>query len=124
MVLWVERDGRVLLVRRSADEGLLDDLWELPWFEVGKPERLGLRYGRAFTLGRQVGRCRHTITFRRISAVVVEAQCRGTPAGGVWLPIEKISEIATSSLVLKVREIALGRDGLAPVIGSGSRAPR
>lgn len=123
-VVWVERAGRVLLVRRSSDEGLLDGLWELPWCEGRAEESLRCRYGVDIRIGRVVGRCRHAITFRRISAVVVEAESCGAPAAGVWWPIEQIDGIATSSLVLKVKSLVLGARARGAVIDPRSKAPR
>jgi A/G-specific adenine glycosylase len=123
-VVWVERDGRVLLIRRAEEGGLLDRLWELPWCELGKPEGLDRRYGTPFAVGRSIGRCSHTITFRRISAALVEGECAGTPEGGVWFPIEELPQVATSSLVLKLRRLVLARRRPVPVIGSSSRGPR
>jgi len=79
----VERDGRLLLVRRPEGR-LLGRLWELP--QTGLDEKgdaatlaaaLRERHGLAVELGALVVRARHAVTFRRIELLGYRARLRG-----------------------------------------------
>ena len=136
LVAVVARGSRVLLFRRGEDERLLAGTWELPWIETtageaeaavaGAADSLGERYGGQFVLGEELGRVRHAITTRRLTATVCRARCDGegaipgcavpgcaVPEGGVaegrearWVERSEIATLATSSLVAKALALA------------------
>jgi len=119
VLLRVERDGRVLLVRRADDAELLAGTWELPWVEGGArgaAARLARRYGVRFVLGAKLGAVRHAITTRRIVATVRRGALAGADATEVcegregraarWATRDEIRSLPVSSLVTKA--LALG----------------
>jgi A/G-specific adenine glycosylase len=116
VMLRVECDGRVLLLRRADDEELLAGTWELPWVEGGArgaAARLARRYGVRFALGEDLGSVRHAITTRRIVATVRRAALLNGGAVTVaeqrearWATRGEIATLPVSSLVRKA--LALG----------------
>ncbi|HEX2644407.1 MAG TPA: A/G-specific adenine glycosylase [Thermoanaerobaculia bacterium] len=103
--------GGVLLFRRPEESVLLAGTWELPWVEEGPDPAAALaaRYGGSWTLGPEVGRVRHGITFRDIEVVVyratlapggTEVRDSGLEAG--WFGERERAALPLSSLVGKV----------------------
>ncbi len=125
----VERDARVLLIRRPDDSELLAGTWEFPWAPAGKDggieQSLAERFGGNWQIDRRLGRVRHAITHRALEVEVV----RGSVAGGEaiaqgiesgWFTAEEIERLASSSLVGKILRCA-GAAGTSTAADSGSR---
>ena len=125
LVAVVERGEKVLLFRRPDDRTLLAGTWELPWVtlerngapEPGPPEEaLASRYGGVWTLGPQIGRARHGITYRDLEVAVHRAalswggEVRESAAAG-WFDEAGRARLPLSSLVGKA---------LAALAGSGA----
>jgi A/G-specific adenine glycosylase len=107
----VRRDGRLLLFRRSEDEGQLAGMWELPWSDEGPQAAaradLARRYGGRWRLRGSRGRVRHAITDRLYEIEVMEADveheavvAEAREAG--WFGPGEIENLAVSSQVRKV----------------------
>jgi adenine-specific DNA glycosylase len=107
----VERDGRVLLVRRGAGR-LMGRMWEVPQTSL---EAQGLRdlvreleerHGLQVTPGPLVARGRHAITFRRIRLEAYRARLRREPPADTerfrWVTPAEIAGLPVSSLTRKV----------------------
>lgn len=87
-VLVVEKNGRVLLWQRAADDRRLAGFWELP-------ERLdGLE-------GQPVGRFRHSIVNHDYTFEVRTASLSRAPRGHRWWPEARLSEIPLSTTAKK-----------------------
>jgi A/G-specific adenine glycosylase len=107
----VERDGRILLVRREEGR-LMGRMWEVPQTGLesrGLPDlvrEVKERHGLELLPGALVGRARHTITFRRIRVEVYRARLRGEVPGDperyLWATAEALSDLPISSLTRKV----------------------
>ena len=132
----VERDGRVLLVRRPEGR-LMGRMWEVPQtsllsrgLEDLEPE-LAERHGLRVAAGPLLARVRHAITFRRIRVDVHAARLRREPADDAeryaWVR-PQVVELPVSSLTRKIlraldrRQMPLPLDG-APA-GGRARASR
>ncbi|MBI4425430.1 MAG: A/G-specific adenine glycosylase [Elusimicrobia bacterium] len=97
--LWIEREGRVLLWRRSGAERFLPGHWALP-------EQRHL--GRAATIGESLGRVRHTITHHRIVVDVRSAALsRPAPKPARWVPRAEVADRLVSSLWRKAAALRL-----------------
>jgi A/G-specific adenine glycosylase len=107
----VERDGRVLLVRRSEGK-LMGRMWEVPQTSL---ESRGLRdlarellerHGLDLAPGPLVARGRHAITFRRIRLEAYRARLRREPPPDPerfrWASPAEIGTLPVSSLTRKV----------------------
>jgi A/G-specific adenine glycosylase len=111
----IERDGRILLVRRASGR-LLGRMWEIPQTSLesrGYPDlvsELKERAGLDVAPGSLVARTRHAITYRRIRVEVYEASLRGrAPANAdryFWARPHEVATLATSSLTRKVLRAA------------------
>jgi A/G-specific adenine glycosylase len=112
----VERNGRVLLVRREEGR-LMGRMWEIPQTSLesaGLPDlarELKRRHGLEVTPGPLLGRARHAITFRRIQVEAYRARLRREPpadaARFLWATPAEIRGLAVSSMTQKVlRELA------------------
>ena len=107
----VERQGRILLVRR-AEGRLLGRMWEVPQTSLesrGLPDlvaELRERHGLDVRPGRLRARARHAITFRRIRVEAYEArparQPPVDPERYVWARPSEIGDLPVSSLTRKV----------------------
>ena len=92
--LWIEKDGTVLLWKRTAQERLLKNLWCLP--EAGRVPAV---------VGAKIGSVSHTITHH---ALTVELRASALAGGSVlppeakWVPRSKIRDYLVSSLWLKL----------------------
>jgi A/G-specific adenine glycosylase len=130
LVAVAERDGRVLLFRRSEESALLAGTWELPWVDAESSEAerdLAAKYGGRWQLGPAAGRVRHTVTFRALAANVHSVRLGseeplrpGVTAG--WFDAEERAALPLSALVWK----ALARVRPAadqPASRSASRRP-
>lgn len=82
LVAVVESAGRLLLVRRGAQEQVMPGLWELPTVPAGEGAAAALaeRFGGAWRLGAPLARLRHGITFRALRVEVVAARLEGGDA--------------------------------------------
>ncbi len=92
--LWIEKNGKVLLWRRSDDERLLKNLWGLP--EAGRL---------AATPGRLLSRATHSITHHALNVELRQAsldQCALPPSETKWVPRNEINDYLISSLWLKL----------------------
>jgi len=105
---FIERDGRILLRRRS-DSGLLAGLWEIPGGERRPRETprgslLRELDGLDARIAAAVGVVRHSITDRNIRAPVYRCALAGaaprSPAWR-WFAIEAVNRLPLSSLSLK-----------------------
>ncbi len=87
IVAFVEREGRLLLFRRSRTAGQLAGLWECPGVQVGEAEvrpeaLLAERFGGAWSLDRELVRLTHAITTRTF-AIEVRRASFAVEAGAV-----------------------------------------
>jgi adenine-specific DNA glycosylase len=107
----VEKDGRVLLVRR-AEGRLMGRMWEVPQTSLESQglrdlaRELRERHGLDLSPGPLVGRARHAITFRRIRLEAYRAQLRREPAPDadrfLWATPQEIAALPVSSMTRKV----------------------
>ncbi len=92
--LWIERNGQVLLWKRSARERLLKNLWGLP--EVGRVTA---------TAGRLLARASHTITHHALDVELHAGALASDallPPEADWTPRSRLKERLVSSLWLKL----------------------
>lgn len=90
--LWIEKDGKVLLWKRSDKERLLKNLWGLP--EAGRVRA---------TVGKKVSSAAHSITHHALSVELREAVLDGEfPPDAKWVPRNAIHDYLVSSLWLKL----------------------
>jgi A/G-specific adenine glycosylase len=115
----IERDGRVLLVRRGEGR-LLGRMWELPQTSLeskGFPDltrELSERHGLETSPGPLVVRARHAITFRRIRLEGYRTRLRRPPPSDpdrfLWATPQQVAEIPVSSMTRKLlRGLATGQ---------------
>jgi A/G-specific adenine glycosylase len=107
----VERDGRVLLVRREEGR-LMGRLWEIPQTSLesqGLPDlvrELRQRHGLEVQTGPLLTQARHAITFRRIHVEAYRARLRreppADPARFLWATPSEIRELPVSSMTQKI----------------------
>ncbi len=96
--LWIEKDGKVLLWKRSPSERFLKDHWGLP-----EARHLKTKPGKLLRAER------HTITHHKIGIALHEAQAPKTlPPEAVWVPRKRLDEFLVSSLWLKCAREHLG----------------
>jgi A/G-specific adenine glycosylase len=91
--LWIEKDGKILLWKRSEKERLLKNLW-------GLPEESRLPAVRV----KKRGAVSHTITHHALSVALFEAVLddgAALPPEAKWVPRGKIRDYLVSSLWLK-----------------------
>jgi len=91
--LWIEKNGKVLLWRRSDKERLLKNLWGLP--EAGRV---------AAKPGRRISSTTHSITHHALSVELKEAVLGSAapPPEAKWVPRGEIRDYLVSSLWLKL----------------------
>jgi A/G-specific adenine glycosylase len=92
--LWIVRDGKLLIWRRSEKERLLKNLWGLP--EAGRVPAAA---------GAKVGATGHTITHHALTVELREAaldEGAALPAETKWVPLAKAKDYLVSSLWLKL----------------------
>lgn len=90
--LWIEKDGKVLLWRRSSQERLLKNLWGLP-----EANRL------AADAGRRLASATHSITHHALTVELKEAALtKAAPAAAKWVPRGEVGDYLVSSLWLKL----------------------
>jgi A/G-specific adenine glycosylase len=108
LVAVVEREGGVLLFRRSDDRALLAGIWELPWTNLEPAPEAGLaeRYGGRWSLGPRVGGVRHSITYRDLELEVHRAEVVKPQGTWGWFGERERAEMPLSSLVKKVLKAA------------------
>jgi A/G-specific adenine glycosylase len=118
-----DEGGAVLLFRRPEESTVLAGTWELPWVEAPRTDRegpasptklerlLAKRYGGSWSVGPEVARVRHGITFRDIEVGVhPAAMTRGPVREGVeagWFGERERAALPLSSLVGKILGKAL-----------------
>ncbi len=123
---YVEREGRVLLVRRR-EGALLGRFWEVPQTSLESRGRDDLehelreRHGLDVVAGALLGQARHAITFRRIRAEAYAARLRREPLADpdrfTWAGPEDLSRLPMSSLTRKIIRVA---DSRQPPLRLGS----
>ncbi len=109
-VVVAERQGSVLLFKRSSNEALMAGLWELPTIPLHTKETmeqsLAATYGGAWSIGSLEQVVRHSITHRSLQLVVH----RGTFTAGdsvaegpeaTWADARARENLALSSMVAK-----------------------
>jgi len=124
---WLQRGGRVLMVRRPS-EGLLGGMWDLPGGELAADDddaaalarHLDARLGfRDLTL-EPVGEVEHVFTHRHLRLSVFRGSA---PAGRTrrrgfdahrWLAPERLAELATATVTRKALALASRERGLTP----------
>jgi A/G-specific adenine glycosylase len=107
----VERDGKLLLVRRP-EARLMGRMWELPQTSLesqGKSDlvaELRLRHGLEIVPGPLVVEARHAITFRRIRLEAYRCRLKRAPAPDperfAWATPAEVGALAVSSMTQKV----------------------
>jgi A/G-specific adenine glycosylase len=107
----VERNGRLLLVRR-AEARLLGRMWEVPQTSLesrGLPDlehELRERYGLRVEAGALRVRARHAITYRRIRVEGYSARLRGQPPADEeryrWTTAQEVAALPVSSMTRKL----------------------
>jgi A/G-specific adenine glycosylase len=117
----VERDGRLLLVRRPESR-LMGRMWELPQTSLESKGRDDLvrelqeRHGLDVVPGALVVEARHAITFRRIRLEAYRARLRHDvprdPERFAWVTPAEAAQLPTSSMTRKVLR-GLGRSQLS-----------
>ncbi len=86
--LWIEKEGKVLLWRRGAEEPLLRGFWGLP-----ESRRLQSRPGRLLR------KASHSITHHRLGVEVRESALHGPPPPQArWVPKNRLGDYLVSSL--------------------------
>jgi len=111
----VEKDGRVLLVRR-AEGRLMGRMWELPQTALdsrGRPDlakEVKMRHGLDLVQGPLAARARHAITFRRIRVEAYRARVRRPvpedPERFLWATPAEVAALPVSSMTRKVLDSA------------------
>jgi A/G-specific adenine glycosylase len=116
-------DGRAVLVLRGLDEGLLPDLWNFPAAFGSSPaaarSSLNAKLATlgAGSLGPELGRLRHTVTFRNIQVRVYSADLKDMPRQEAqWLALSRFSHAAVSQLSRKIA-------ALIPIPSQASQTP-
>jgi A/G-specific adenine glycosylase len=92
--LWIEKNGKVLLWRRSEKERLLKNLWGLP--EAGRV---------AASPGRRIASTAHSITHHALIVELIEGSLKNAaalPPEAKWVARGKIKDYLVSSLWLKL----------------------
>jgi adenine-specific DNA glycosylase len=107
----VEKDGRVLLVRRPQGR-LLGGMWEVPQTSLesrGLPDlaaELEERHGLRVVPGALAVRARHAITFRRITLEGYRARLKppvpSDPERFLWARPDEVAGLAVSSSTRKL----------------------
>jgi A/G-specific adenine glycosylase len=107
----VERDGRVLLVKRPEGR-LLGRMWEVPQTRLDAPgppdlaRELEERYGLRIAPGPLLVRARHAITFRRIVLEGYRARLHGRPPTDperfLWVSPREVASLPVSSMTRKL----------------------
>lgn len=97
---WIERDGKVLLVRRP-DKGLLGGMRALP-SDLGEDS--------AFESGAPLGQVRHVFTHfsltMNVFAACLDSGCV-LPPGGEWWPLERIDTAGLPTVFAKAARRAM-----------------
>jgi A/G-specific adenine glycosylase len=96
--LWIVRDGKLLIWRRSEKERLLKNLWGLP--EGGRLPA---------AVGSKIGAVSHTITHHALTVELREAaldDAAELPTEAKWVPLSKARDYLVSSLWLKFLKAA------------------
>jgi len=122
----IERQGRVLLVRRREGR-LLGRLWEVPQTSLdggAAPQLAGeleARHGLRVALGAPFGQSRHAITHRRVRIEAVSARLLAEPppdsARFRWVRWSELEALPISSMTRKI----LSSAGAAPAQGRPAR---
>jgi A/G-specific adenine glycosylase len=137
---WLERGGRVLLVRRPPG-GLLGGLWELPGVELARGDddeaalrkALQTRTGLSIDVLEAAGHVEHVFTHRRLRLALFRAKAptaRVQLDGYVahrWCARDEVDEIAESRLLRKAAARATAAGGVAvraPGTAAGARTRR
>ncbi|HEY7210367.1 MAG TPA: A/G-specific adenine glycosylase [Bryobacteraceae bacterium] len=95
-LLWIERDGSILLWQRPAGARLMPGFWELPEREQ-LPEAV---------LSDKVGEFRHAITYHDYRCEVYRAEAPVDCAECRWTPLHTLPALPLSTLVRKARRLA------------------
>ena len=115
---YVEREGRVLLVRRR-EGALMGRFWEVPQTSLASRGRDDLErelretHGLEVVAGALLGQARHAITFRRIRAEAYAARLRREPVADpdrfTWAGPDDLAPLPMSSLTRKIIRAAENR---------------
>jgi len=107
----VERDGRVLLVRR-AEGRLMGRMWEVPQTSLEArgladlARELLVRHDLAVVPGALLARARHAVTFRRIRVEAYRARLRRQPRSDPeryrWVTPAELASLPVSSMTRKI----------------------
>ena len=136
----VERDGRILLLRRPPAPGLMDGLWNLPTIELEAERtdcsdrelarRFAREYGGRWSVAGARARAHHSVTYRDIDVLIVEASI-GSRAEvaeseeAVFVEVAKLppsawAELPTGALVAKALEALFRARAESTHAGQGS----
>jgi A/G-specific adenine glycosylase len=94
-LLWIERDGNLLLWQRPPSARLMPGFWELPEREHA-PEALG----RAM-----LGSFRHGITIHNYCFEVHTASIERVPENCKWIGMEELARLPISTVLKKARKL-------------------
>jgi len=133
-VAWIERGGKVLLVRRRPD-GPLRGAWDLPSAVVPPGKTAGAAVARALLeqhglrlrTGRALTRAKHSILSYRLEIEVVKADVVPPSAGRPelrWVALERLGEVAISGATKKIAAAVASQKrshDLRPTASSGSK---
>jgi A/G-specific adenine glycosylase len=111
-VAWIERRGRVLLVRRHAD-GPLRGAWDLPAAVIPSGRTAGAavagalstHHGLRVRTGRVVARAKHSILANRLVIEIVEADVAPLSPRRTefrWVALVRLGEVAISGATKKI----------------------
>lgn len=94
-LLWIEKDGKLLLWQRQPSSRLMPGFWELP-----EPE-----HAPEAQKGELLGRFRHGITIHNYSFEVRIASVIKVPEGCNWISIGELPKLPISTVLKKARKL-------------------
>ncbi len=95
LLLWIEREGEILVWQRPADARLMPGFWELP-------ERLQLP---SAIPGEKLGAFRHGITFHDYRFEICRAETPAETSGCKWVQLESLQRMPVSTILRKAQKI-------------------
>ncbi len=107
----IQRDGKVLLVRRPP-RGLLGGLWEFPNIETENKERLKqalqnyLRRGGivGVKIGKRIGVFEQTFSHFRLTLHIYSCETTDGKGNGKWFPVKTLDHLAMSRIHRRIAD--------------------
>ena len=98
-LLFIEREGKIVLWQRGAESSRMRGFWELPEREQLPAATLS---------GSPAGIVRHTITHHQYTFTVRRAALRRLPQGFRWMPLAGLAQIPVSTVTRKALRLVAG----------------